>query len=79
MKDGDSVTEHLNSFNTMVSQLLYVDINISNEDNRIILFFSLLDSWDSLVVAIGSNETTLSFNDVVSSLLSEEMRVHPFI
>jgi hypothetical protein len=27
-----------------------------------------------LVVAIGSNTTTLSFDDVVSSLLSEEMR-----
>jgi hypothetical protein len=35
---------------------------------------SLLDSWDSLVVSIGSNSTTLSFDDVVSSLLSKEMR-----
>ena len=26
MKDGDSVTEHLNAFNTVVSQLLSVDI-----------------------------------------------------
>ena len=26
MKDGDSVTEHLNVFNTMASQLLFVDI-----------------------------------------------------
>ena len=30
MKDGDSVTEHLNAFNTMVSQLSSVDIKISN-------------------------------------------------
>ena len=28
MKDGDSVTEHLNAFNTVVSQLLSVDIKI---------------------------------------------------
>jgi hypothetical protein len=74
MKDGDSVTEHLNAFNIVVSQLLSVDIKISDEDKCISLLFSLLDSWDSLVVAIGSNTTTLSFNDVVSSLLSEEMR-----
>jgi hypothetical protein len=74
MKDGDSVTEHLNAFNTVVSQLLSIDINIYDEDKCISLLFSLPDSWDSLVVAIGSNATTLSFDDVVSSLLLEEMR-----
>jgi hypothetical protein len=31
-------------------------------------------SWDSLVVAIGSNTIALKFDEVVSSLLSEEMR-----
>ena len=38
------------------------------------VYFSLQDSWDSLVVAIGSNTTSLNFEEVVSSLLSEEMR-----
>ena len=74
MKDGDSVTEHMNAFNTMVSQLSYVDIKISNEDKCISLLCSLQDSWDSLVIAIGSNTTTLNFDDIVSALLSEEMR-----
>jgi hypothetical protein len=74
MKDGDSVTEHMNAFNIVVSQLLYVDINIYGEDKCISLLCYLLDSWDSMVVAIGSNTTTLSSNDVVSSLLSEETR-----
>jgi hypothetical protein len=74
MKYGDSITEHLNTFITMVNQLLSVDINVYDEDKCINLLCSLPDSWDSLVVAIGSNTTTLSFNDVVSSLLLEEMR-----
>jgi hypothetical protein len=74
MKDGDSMTKHLKAFNKMVSQLLSVDINIYDEDKCIILFFCLPYLWDTLVVAIGSNTTTLSFDDVVSSLLSEEMR-----
>jgi transcription elongation factor GreA-like protein len=74
MKDGDSVTEHLNAFNILLNQLLSVDINISNEDTCIYLLCFLLDSLDSLVVDIGSNTTTLSFDDVVSSLFSEKMR-----
>ena len=74
MKDGDSVTEHLNAFNTVVSQLSSVDIKISYEDKCFSLLCSLPDSWDNLVIAIGSNTTTLNFDDIVSALLSEEMR-----
>ena len=74
MKDGDSVTEHLNAFNTVVSQLSSADIKISDEDKFISLLCSLPDSWDSLVIAIGSNITTLNFDDIVSALLSEEIR-----
>jgi hypothetical protein len=74
MKDGDSMTEHLNAFNTIVSQLLYVDINISNEYKCISLFFSLPDLWDNMVSSIGSNTTTLIFDDVVTTLFLEEMR-----
>eukprot|EP00253_Pinus_taeda_P018964 PITA_18964 len=74
MKDGDSVTEHLNAFNIVVSQLASVDIKISDADKCINLLCSLLYSWDSLVIAIGSNATTLHFDEIVSSLLAEEMR-----
>eukprot|EP00253_Pinus_taeda_P029934 PITA_29934 len=74
MKDGDSVTEHLNAFNTVESQLLSVDIKISDEDKCISLLCSLPDSWDSLVIAIGSNATALQFGEIVSALLTEEMR-----
>ena len=74
MKDGDYVTEHMNAFNTMVSQLLSVEIKILDENKCISLLFSLQDSWDSLIVAISSNTTALKFDEVISSLLSEEMR-----
>eukprot|EP00253_Pinus_taeda_P034781 PITA_34781 len=74
MKDGDSVTEHLNAFNIVLSQLSYVDIQISYEDKCISLLCSLQDSWDSLVIAIGSNATALQFDKIVSALLMEEMR-----
>jgi hypothetical protein len=75
MEDGDSVTEHLNSFNTLVSQLVSVNIMNVEEYKSITLLCSFLDSWDNLVVAIGSTtQSTLKYEDVVASLLSEEMR-----
>jgi hypothetical protein len=75
MEDGDSVTEHLNSFNTLVSQLGSVNITIAEEDKCISLLCSLPDSWDNLVVEISSTtQSTLKYEDVVASLLSEEMR-----
>jgi hypothetical protein len=54
MKDGDSMTEHVNSFNTLVIHLLSFDIYIFYEGKCIILLFSLTYSWDSLVISIGS-------------------------
>jgi hypothetical protein len=74
MRYGDSVAEHLKAFNTVVSQLVSIEIKISDEDKCIILLCSLEDSWDSLVVDIGSNTTTSNFDEVVKSLLSKEMR-----
>eukprot|EP00253_Pinus_taeda_P025701 PITA_25701 len=74
MKDGDSMTEHLNAFNTMVSQLGSVHIKTSDEDKCISLLCSLPDSWYSLVIAIGSNAIALQFDEIVSSLLTEEIR-----
>jgi hypothetical protein len=74
MRDGDSVAEHLNAFNTVVSQLVSIEIKISYEDKCISLLCSLPDSWDSLFVFIGSNINALNFDEVDSSLLSEEMR-----
>ena len=71
MRLGD---KGLNAFNIVVSQLLSIDIKISDEDKCISLSCSLPDSWDSLVVVIGRNITTLNFDEIVSSLFFEEMR-----
>jgi hypothetical protein len=75
MEDGDSVTEHLNAINTLVSQLVSTNITIAEEDKCITLLCSFPDSWDNLVVAIVSTtQSTLKYEDVVSYLLPEEMR-----
>jgi len=63
------MTEHLNTFNIVVSHLLSVDIKILYDDKCISFLCSLPDSWDSQVVTIGSNVMALQFDEIVSSLL----------
>ena len=75
MEDGDFVTYHINVFSTLVSELTFFDIEMNEEDKCITLLCYLLDCWDNLVVATGSStKSRLKFEDIVVSLLSEEMR-----
>lgn len=36
MNDGDLVIEHLNAFNTIISQQLFIDIKVTEEDNALV-------------------------------------------
>ena len=74
MSGGDSVTEHLDAFNTIIIQLASTDIKIIEEEKCISLLCSFLDSWDNLVMVIGRNNTRLNINDVVAALSLEEMK-----
>ena len=69
MIDGDLVIEHLNALNTVISQSLLTDIKVMGEDTWISLLCSFLDSWDSLVMAIGSKNTTQKIHDVAATLV----------
>eukprot|EP00253_Pinus_taeda_P013111 PITA_13111 len=55
-----------------------VFLNVSGEATAKALWDNLLcslpNSWDSLVIAIGNNATALQFDEIVSALLTEEMR-----
>ena len=47
---------------------------MTEEDKCITLLFSLPDSRDNLIISIGSaTKATLKFDEIVSSLLLEEM------
>ncbi|MCO5600851.1 hypothetical protein L7F22_054968 [Adiantum nelumboides] len=76
MKEGSSVSSHLNEFNALYSQLTSKGLNFDDEMKVIFLLCSLPASWDTFNTAI-SNSThggKLAFGDVTSALLTEEIR-----
>ncbi|MCO5553808.1 hypothetical protein L7F22_007334 [Adiantum nelumboides] len=76
MKEGSSVSSHLNEFNALYSQLTSKGLNFDDEIKAIFLLCSLPASWDTFSTAI-SNSThggKLAFGDVTSALLIEEIQ-----
>ena len=54
MDENDTVTEHLNVYNTLVSHITSVGIKMAEEDKCITLLCYFPNSRDNLIVAIGS-------------------------
>ena len=54
MDENDIVTKHVNVYNTLVSQITSVGIKMVEENKCITLLCYLPNSWDNLIVAIGS-------------------------
>eukprot|EP00253_Pinus_taeda_P009594 PITA_09594 len=75
MKEGTSITDNLNTFNTLLVQLESIEVKFESEDKAITLLCSFPESWDHFVTSISlSSSETFEFDDVVASLLSEETR-----
>ena len=73
MSKGGSVADHLNEFNTPTSQLSSVKVNFDDEVRDVLILCSLPESWNSLVMVV-SNSVPSNIDDVLSVILSEEMR-----
>ena len=58
----------------LVTQLTLVGVPMDEEEMFQILLCVLPDSWDSLVMALGSTLVVLKMVDIVGSLVFEEMR-----
>lgn len=79
MIEGRTVTEHLNEFNTVTSQLTSVDINFNDEVRALLILSSLPESWDNIIMAVNNSlgSGTLKFDDVVSIILNKKVRRKP--
>ena len=75
MKEGTSIIDRLNTFNTLLVQLDSIEVKFDSEDKAVTLLCSLPESWDHFVTSISlSSSETLEFDDVVGAMLSEETR-----
>ncbi|CAN1807780.1 Retrovirus-related Pol polyprotein from transposon TNT 1-94 [Linum perenne] len=76
MEESSSAAEHLNSFNTIISQLSTVEINFDDEVLALIILASLPNSWDAMRTSV-SNSTgkeKLKYSDIRDLILNEEIR-----
>ena len=70
MAEGGSITDHLNEFNTITSQLSSVGINFDEEIRALLILCSLPQSWNGLVMVMSnciSRSNTLKYDDVIWS------------
>jgi len=76
MGEGNSITDHINEFNTILAQLESVQIKFEDDVKALILLTSLPDSWAATVTVVSSStrENTLNLNDIRDLLLSKDVR-----
>ncbi|MCO5587781.1 hypothetical protein L7F22_041733 [Adiantum nelumboides] len=75
MKEGSSVSSHLNEFISLYSQLTLKGLNFDDEMKAIFLLCSLLVSWDisNTVISNSTHGGKIAFNDVNSALQTGEI------
>ena len=69
----DTVLEHLNFFNKVINELLAVDVKIDEEDKALIFLSLLPQSYDHIVTAMLYDKKTLILEEVMSTLLSNDI------
>jgi hypothetical protein len=77
MPEGGCVVDHLNEFNTVTNQPIYVKVDFDDEVRDILILCSLPERWNNLVMVVSNSvfgSNTFKFDDVVGVILSEEMR-----
>jgi tRNA uridine 5-carbamoylmethylation protein Kti12 len=57
MKEGTKITDHLNTFNTLLVQLTSMGVKLKSKYKMITLLCSLPESWDHFVTSISFSST----------------------
>ena len=75
-KEGDSMPEHLSSFQEIVNQLTTNEITLSDKLQALLLLSFLLNSWEVLIVTLTNSALNgkLTLSMVKESILNEESK-----
>ena len=73
MKEGTSITTHINEFNCIVSQVINQKLIMDDEFKAAFLLCTLPDSWDTFRTAMSNSSVLLKYADVEGALIQEEM------
>jgi len=60
MGEGNSITNHISEFNTIIAQLTSVQITFDDKVKTLILLSSLLESWSAIVTAVSNLQVIVS-------------------
>ncbi|VFQ59432.1 unnamed protein product [Cuscuta campestris] len=76
MKEGTSVTEHINKLNSILARLLSVGIKFDDEVQALLLLSSLPDSWSGTVTAVTGSvgPDGFPFDQIRDLVLGEDVR-----
>ncbi|KAM0029630.1 putative RNA-directed DNA polymerase [Helianthus debilis subsp. tardiflorus] len=76
MREGSSVTEHINKLNSILARLVSVDIKFEDEVQALLLLSSLPDSWSGTVTTISNSSGTSGFifEGIRDLIMSEDVR-----
>ena len=75
MKKGLSITEHMNDYTKLLTNLVIVNVDIEKEDKMVILLNSLPDEeYETSVLTLIIGRQSLKYNNMSAALINYEMR-----
>ena len=74
MQEGADLTEHVNTFNRVISDLARIEVKVEDEDRAILMLTSLPKSYKGLVVTLMYGKTSITASEVNTALLSYDQR-----
>nr|KYP40111.1 Retrovirus-related Pol polyprotein from transposon TNT 1-94 [Cajanus cajan] len=75
IREGASVTDHVNEFNSLLSRLVSVDIKFDGEVQALLLLSSLPNSWLGTVTIVANifGTTKLTFKGIRDLIFGEDV------